>query len=109
MPLLDCVADMQVVFLLDRDGDGVIESYVDVLTDTVTGANLTAEQIRNQVKEVRVYILAHEGQMDRSYTHPATDIYVGEPGIGGRTFSIGANVHYRWKLYTLIVKPNNLR
>jgi hypothetical protein len=110
LPLLDCVADMQVVFRLDRDGDGIVESNADVLTDTATGVNLTAEQIRNQLKEVRVYILAHEGQMDRSYTHPTTDIYVGETAIGnGRTFNIGANVNYRWKLYTLVVKPKNLR
>jgi len=108
LPLLDCVADVQVVFRLDRNGDGII-TVADVLTDP-SGVPLTAEQIRNQVKEVRVYILAHEGQMDRSYTHPATEIYVGETAIGnGRKFNIGANRNYRWKLYTLVVKPNNLR
>ena len=108
MPLLDCVAGMQIVFRLDRDGDGTIESNTDVLTDNVSGAALTAEQIRNQVKEVRVYILAHEGQKDTSYTHQA-NILVGEAGIGGSTFNVGPNVNYRWKLYILVVKPKNLK
>ncbi len=108
LPLLDCVADMQVVFRLDRNGDGII-----TVTDDLSVAPLTAEQTRNQVKEVRVYILAHEGQMDRSYTHPVNDICVGEVvgGVctGGRLFNIGTNRNYRWKLYTLVVKPKNLR
>ncbi len=108
LPLLDCVADVQVVFNLDRNGDGTAGDYAEPLTD-VTAVALTAEQIRNQVKEVRVYILAHEGQMDKSYTHPVTNILVGEAGIGGRTFDIGANVNYRWKVYTLVVKPANLK
>jgi hypothetical protein len=108
MPLLDCVANMQVVFNLDRDGDGVTDGYTDVLTDLSTVA-LTAEQIRDQVKEVRVYILAHEGQKDPSYTHPETVIRVGEAGIGGELFDVETNVNYRWKLYILVVKPRNLR
>lgn len=107
LPLLDCVADMQVVFRRDTNEDGSIDGSADVLP----AASLTAAaQIRAQVKEVRVYILAHEGQIDRSYTHPTTDILVGETGIGGgRTFNIGANVNYRWKLYILVVKPKNLQ
>jgi len=98
--LLDCVADMQVVFGLDRTGDGTADAYSPVLTDSMA-TPLTAQQIREQLKEVRVYILTHEGQRDRSYVHSPTDILVGEAGIGGRTFNIGANVNYRWKVYTL--------
>ncbi len=99
--LLDCVADMQVVFGLDRDEDGTAESYSPFLTNISTGVQLTAALIRAQVKEVRVYILTHEGQRDSSYIHPTTGILVGEVGIGGRTFNIGTNVNYRWKVYTL--------
>ncbi len=110
LPLLDCVADMQVAFRLDRDGNGEIDSVTDVLTDSTSGLDLTAEEIRNQVKEVRVYILAHEGQKDKNYIHPVTNIRVGDAGIGaGRDFGLGADVNYRWKLYTLIVKPKNLK
>jgi prepilin-type N-terminal cleavage/methylation domain-containing protein len=104
LPLLDCVADMQVVYRRDTDGDGTIDNT----TDDISA--LTALQIREQVKDVRVYVLAHEGQRDANYNHTPTTIYVGDPAIGGgRNFDIGTNVNYRWKLYTLAVKPNNLR
>ncbi len=114
MPLLDCVADMQVAFKWDNNGDGFVESSAtDVLNDA-SGTPLTAAQIRDQVKEVRVYILGHEGQKDKTYTYPTQTICVGEVAGGvcttpGHVFDIGDNVNYRWKLYTLIVKPNNLK
>lgn len=63
LPLLDCVANMQVVFRLDTNGDGVI----DTSTDDISG--LTTQAIRQQVKEIRVYILAHEGQMDKNFLY----------------------------------------
>jgi prepilin-type N-terminal cleavage/methylation domain-containing protein len=102
-PLLDCVADMEVVYRLDTNGDGAIDSTTD---DT---SSLTAAQLRQQLKEVRVYLLAQEGQVDPNYTHSPTNIYVGDSAIGsGRSFSIGTAVHYRWKLYRLVVHPSNL-
>ena len=116
-PLLDCVADMQVIFRLDTNDDGTIDSTKDVLNDDL-GSPLTARELREQLKEVRVYILAHEGQMDRSYTHcvnppacSANSILIGEFGLG-RNFNLTAITdwqHYRWKVYTIAVKPNNLR
>ncbi len=105
LPLLDCVADMEVVYRLDTDGDGKIDTPSDDIT------SLSAQQIRAQLKEIRVYVLAHEGQRDNSYTYPWTTIYVGDKKIDGGlgpTVSIGTNVNYRWKLYTIVVKPKNL-
>ena len=75
MPLLDCVADFQVVFRLDRDGDGTIDDVTALLNDT-SGTPLTAQQIREQLKEIRVYILAHEGQKDVNYTYPNPSIEI---------------------------------
>ena len=63
LPLLDCVADMQLVFGLDLDGNGTSETSAEDIN------NLTAEEIRNQLREVRVYIIAHEGQLDTTYTY----------------------------------------
>ena len=110
LPLLDCVADMQVVFGLDNDNDGDFEPGVTGSTDLYTDslAGMTATNIRNNVKEIRVYILAHEGQRDATYTSAAT-IVVGPDAALGRTFNLGTNLNYRWKVYTLVVKPNNLR
>jgi len=118
MPLLDCVADMQVIFRLDRNVDGTIDSNTDVLND-LAGVALNAEQIRDQVKEVRVYILAQEGQRDAAFTYPTSLICVGcdsTVGLGGslgRSFDLSAHditnwQNYRWKIYTLVVKLDNL-
>ncbi|MEF9427091.1 MAG: hypothetical protein L0956_07935, partial [Candidatus Mariimomonas ferrooxydans] len=120
LPLLDCVADMQVVYRLDTTGDGTIDTtHEDLLA---TGLNLSAQQIRTQVKEVRVYILAQEGQKDPNFTftrlgpavYPgacATCIRVGPATGEGRDFDITTitdGVNYRWKLYILVVNPENL-
>jgi Tfp pilus assembly protein PilW len=107
LPLLDCVADMQVVTFLDTAGTGPPYTQMD-------GINLPlALQVRDQLKEVDVYILAQEGQRDtsRNVPYPGNVFHVG-PVAGGRDFNLAgiANYqNYRWKLYTLIVRPNNLR
>ncbi len=103
LPVLDCVADMQVMFELDINGDGIID------TESNDISALTAQQVRDQVKEVRVYILAQEGQKDSSYSYPNNSISVG--GASGRNFNLTTIPNYRnyrWKLYTLSVKPTNL-
>jgi len=106
LPLLDCVADMQVIFRLDTDGDGSID------TTTNNIFFFTAQQIRQQVKEARVYILAHEGQKDVNYTYPNSTVTVGEFGLGhtlNLATVIGTNwQNYRWKVYTIVVKLMNL-
>lgn len=109
LPLLDCVADMQIVYGLDNNEDGEFRDGVggDAYSDDILG--LTAAQIRTRVKEIRVYILAHEGQMDAAYTYPNATITVGPDAALGRLFNLGTNLNYRWKVYTLVVRPNNLR
>jgi hypothetical protein len=127
LPLLDCVADMQVGFGVDNDTtpDGAVNCYVNNLADGIT---VNAENIRTRVREVRVYILAHEGQYDRDFTFnppiAPNSIRVGEtsanlpvgictgPGTLGRDFNLSGITNwqnYRWKVYTLVLKPNNLR
>lgn len=112
-PILDCAADMQIVYRLDTNGDGTIDTTTNDL------AGFTAQQIRN-VKEARVYILTHEGRRDARYTFTnftgvttcPTCIRVGESPALGRDFdlSIIANFqNYRWKVYTVVAKTNNLR
>ncbi len=122
LPLFDCVADFQVIYGFDIDGDGqagtnsnadgsLISSSEGATIATVQNTLLNAADLRNQLREIRVYILAHEGQRDRNYTFPNNTITVGEFGLG-RVFDLSASPNfqnYRWRLYTLIVKPNNLR
>jgi hypothetical protein len=107
MPVIDCVADMQVIFRRDTDGDGV----PDVQTDDITA--LSAQQIREGIKEVRLYVLAQEGQRDPNYRHAPSVVTVGEFGLGSN-FDLAATIgtgwqNYRWKVYTLVVKPKQLR
>ena len=111
LPLLDCVADMQVAFRLDTDGNGSI----DTTTNNIFYS--TAQQIREQVKEVRVYILAHEGQKDVNYTYPNSTVTIPaspDPAAGlGSTFNLSTRIgtgwqNYRWKVYTIVVKLMNL-
>ena len=120
LPLLDCVADMQVIYGLDMMRTGTLNPGVSGSTDGYSDdlTALTAQNIREQVKQVRVYILAHEGQKDTTYTYPSSTVILGKDispsGILGSAFDLAAAIgdpdykYYRWKLYTIIVTPNNL-
>lgn len=115
-PIVDCVADFQIVYHLDTDEDGGSDTEVDA--DGLDG--LTAEQIRDRVKEIRCYILTHEGGLDRSYTYPNDTINVGEIDTDGTTLLFGRNfdlsediagnwANYRWKVVSMTVAPKNLK
>jgi prepilin-type N-terminal cleavage/methylation domain-containing protein len=102
--LMECVGNMQVIFRIDTNNDGV----ADVSRNNLTG--LDAYQIKQNVKEVQVYILAHEGTLDRRYTHGVNSVTLGAAGVT-RTINLagfGADWnHYRWKTYTVIAKPRS--
>jgi prepilin-type N-terminal cleavage/methylation domain-containing protein len=102
LPLIDCAADLQVVYGFDTDADGEVNSWADEIP-----AGWTSADIRAQLAEIRVHILAQEGQLDKTYTHTTNPITVGSEGAGN-LFSITGYEHYRWKLYSIIVRPKNL-
>jgi prepilin-type N-terminal cleavage/methylation domain-containing protein len=141
LPLLDCVAYMHVDYMLDTNVDGTVETISD---DIMTGIQPDAAdcpdgnaacKIRNELKEVRVYIIAQEGQRDATYDFSnggtRTNFTIPSEGVGsitrgpvyfpyasgnyGTPGSLSTLIgnpeykYYRWKLYTLIVQPNNLR
>mgnify|MGYP001052740483 CR=1 FL=1 len=111
IPLLDCVADLQVVYGLDTDGAGRVNLH------TVTPPATATDQ-RAQIREIRAYILAQDGKRDLLYKYPSTTIDVGESFDGGATitgrrFDLAALIgtgwqNYRWKVYTIVVRPKNL-
>lgn len=130
IPLLDCVADMQVVFgwdLTDAAGsegqDGVIETYSTpvgtggaitvnpgVNLTLVTAALADPEKLRNSLKIIKINILTQVGKSDRNYTSN-TPIVVGDPGEASltKTYNLPANMrNFRWKVYRLVVRPKNL-
>jgi hypothetical protein len=111
MPLVDCVADFQVIYGLDTTGTGTISTY----TNTLMG--LTSAQVR-QVQQVRVYILVHEGRRDTAFRFNnftgaggPPKILVGETGVGGNSKDISGiqnYLNYRWKVLRLVVATKNL-
>lgn len=104
--LLDCVADMQVLYYLDATNSNAV-----TYTDSI--ATLSAEEIRTQLKRIQVFVLTHEGKRDSTYSHPNPTILVGQ-GVGtGRVFDLAANIgagyqQYRWKILTFSVQPRNM-
>jgi len=99
LPVLDCVADMQVIFNLDGSQTDDISAF-------------SPEDVRDRIREVRVYILTHEGGRDKSYKYPSSTVTVGEFGLGSN-FDLATVVgsgwqNYRWKVITMVIKPKNL-
>jgi hypothetical protein len=131
IPILGCVADMQVVLGWDMDEDGVVDTYSDADGATVSGgsaadvqnlinnANLTADNaatFRKRLKIVKVYFLVQDGKIDPNYTN-AIPIVVGNQALGEASLTknwtvaaINANnwTNYRWKVYRIVVSPKNL-
>ena len=131
-PVLDCVADMQVVLGWDlRNGsspgtDGLIDTWSNaggsvVAQNNTAGFATAAEvqaaladpvKIRTCLKVIKVYVLAQNGRKDPSYVSPSP-ITVGDVGEASltRSYDVTANggSNYRWKLYRIIVRPKNLQ
>jgi len=65
--------------------------------------------------DIRIYILAHEGQRDPNFTYATNPVTVGEFGAGRPfNFTTVANPvanwqNYRWKIYTIVITPKNLK
>jgi type II secretory pathway pseudopilin PulG len=120
-PLLDCVGDMQVTYERDQNNDGNITQ----IDESVIGT-MSSDEIRTQIKNVRVHILAQEGKKDLNFTYPVSDvnnvICVG-PYSGNQCSSVGRswtqsslqNVfgadwqNFRWKVYYFVVNLKNLQ
>lgn len=130
LPLLDCVADMQVVFGWDltigstsqAGQDGLIDTWSspDPLSCAGSGCAISPSGISDAMadpvllssalKVIKVYVLAQVGRMDPNYTSPAS-IDVGDTGEISltRAYPLTADMlHYRWKVYRIVVRPKNL-
>ena len=110
LPLLECVLDMQVVYGILPPGSTTITYQSDI-------SGFTPKMVREQVKEIKTFILTHDGGKDSGYTYPNSTIGVG-PGDGrtsgtGRTYDFVANnvpnwQNYHWHVYQITARPNNL-
>ena len=127
LPLLDCVADMQVVLGWDLTIGNTTSLGQDGLIDTwsspdaqfrfgsaaqadVEAAMADPKLLASALKIVKVYILAQIGRKDPGYTSPSP-ITVGDSGELSitRNYVLSADkLNYRWKVYRIVVRPKNL-
>ncbi|MCF8030673.1 MAG: prepilin-type N-terminal cleavage/methylation domain-containing protein [Desulfohalobiaceae bacterium] len=97
-PVINCVADWQVAFEQDTNGDGSMDT---VTTSSVAFSPANA----TQVEQVHVYALVQEGSYERDYT------FSGSTSMDGVTLNLPGTSeadHYRWKMMKLSVKPQDL-
>jgi prepilin-type N-terminal cleavage/methylation domain-containing protein len=135
LPLMDCIADMQVIYGWDlknngtAGNDGLVDTYSRADGGAVSGEASIAEVkgclgtdaqqpgypaapecIRTSLKLVKVFILAQNGKKDPTYTSPASyQLFDAGESALGRTYALGNTMrNYRWKVYKLVVRPKNL-
>jgi prepilin-type N-terminal cleavage/methylation domain-containing protein len=136
MPLLDCVADMQVVLGWDTSNKGLANtvnayssmpaadgsvtatpaSAASIIKTWLTGGvpgELPAQiprNIREHLKVIKVYILAQEGRRDRNYTYPTSTIIVGKDctNSAGESSDIDCGSDYT-RQYTLSAEQRHFR
>lgn len=109
IPLLDCVANMQVVLGWTlNEGEGKAQDSIHLYSSMpATDYSVTAmsapgvkisdwsetldnikkwlqdpKMLREHLKMIKVYVLAQEGRRDRGYTYPAASIVVGDADNG---------------------------
>ena len=119
LPIMECVADFKVIYGLDLSGNGTGAVASDYTNPPLT-EGYDAATIRSNVREVRVYILRHEGAFDPKYlydTDPTTPALDSNPVITvderGDTLDLSLMdprwQNFRWKIDRLVEKPVMLR
>ncbi|WP_456438071.1 hypothetical protein [Desulfurobacterium sp.] len=107
-PILDCVADFDVRFDWDLNGDGIIEQNERYLPVSAIG-NFSAADERKRLKLVTVFIVVQQGRRDVKYKFTNQLRDAGIDFTARIRARIGKNwQQYRWKLIKFSVKPMNL-
>lgn len=110
--LIDCVHDFQVAFGIDPSGNGTqnIAWQADL---NRAGTPMTASQIQQYLREVRVYTIYQEGT--GKISHSPQLKFSGSFSLGsdiGLALSSwtpsGQDIYYHWKVAEIDVKPVNL-
>lgn len=127
-PVMSCVRDFEVAF-------GITDNTVSPDPADAKNYNInkwdnggvivngySQIELRQRLKQIRVYILVQDGNQDLNYTYVNPDpnasapdtIRVGElslvGGTTGRDVTLSAaQRNYRWRLLTIVVTPRNIR
>lgn len=122
-PLINCVEDFQVAFGIDPTGDATqaLKWQTDLNQENIVGGQgagypMTAAQMRQYLREVKVYVIYQEGHGKVSPTSGyrfSGSLILGKD-LSPNPFSVntftptGVNAQYRWKLLEIDVKPMNM-
>ncbi|MBF0456746.1 MAG: prepilin-type N-terminal cleavage/methylation domain-containing protein [Nitrospirae bacterium] len=134
-PIMDCVLDFQVALGIDT---GCTDTVGNGCTGTLTWCRFTngntcnnssdtgcagdpcaatttylnnAQNIRQYLKQVKVFVLVHEGKIDPNFTYANTSIAIGDNDITLKNYNLSTlsnYANYRWKLLKINVKLNSL-
>jgi len=99
LPVINCVADWQVAFLLDTTDDGELDAE---RTDI---NSLSVNDLYRQVEVVNVYALVQEGSYERDFTFSGSTTM---DGINLDDSGVSDFSHYRWKVRKFSVKPQDM-
>jgi type IV pilus assembly protein PilW len=102
-PLIDCVKNFQIVLGAYNSNTNTVKWY-----NSTSESGLTPKILKDNLKQVKVYILYQEGNKDNSYISPSE---ISDNSTDNMTMSFqisGDDLHYRWKLLRLVVNPLNI-
>lgn len=135
IPILDCVADMQIILGWNTQADPEISNTIDAFSNadgtTTTGAtnglniaNIMQDpaQVRKRLRQIKIYILAQDGPRDPDFRNTNNAFVIGDVALGEAPLTARAAplpvspvdlttadmLNYRWKLHRVVVRPKNL-
>lgn len=127
LPMLDCVADMQIILGWNTQADPVTSNSIDAFSDAsgqnttgvTNGLNLSsimqdATELRKRLRQIKVYLLAQDGPQDRNFSNTNTMFVLGDTNLGETPLTSTIDlttpnmVNYRWKMYRIVVRPRNI-
>ncbi len=135
IPLLNCVADMQIVLGWNTSSEPEKSNEVlaysnangSLVSETVPGSTTglngvslqdiqsNPDEVRRRLRLVMVYLLAQDGRRDNNFINSNTAMLVGDQNLNlGSTLTKTVDLtkgdfrNYRWKLYRIVVRPKNL-
>ncbi|WP_025270378.1 PilW family protein [Hippea sp. KM1] len=109
-PIMDCVVKFQVKFGLDNNSDGSIDDWSDAPYDNSVANSDISKEIREQLKQVKVFIVYQEGKKDPDFTFNQSFKLRDDTTDTSDEFTpTGDQKHYRWKMVELVVDPLNIK
>ena len=116
IPILDCVADMQIILGWNTSEEPEKSNEVQGYSDAAIPATYNdPEEVQKRLRLVMVYLLVQDGRRDSNFINTNSAMIIGDKVLdpsGNLTKSVdltsGDFQNYRWKLHRVVVRPKNL-